>query len=167
MSDKVYKVVNGTSYDQRTPDAVIRILEDARQKRYRVHVHYGYTEPNDKSMPIGRDWCELHDVTGYIGRSIGSIKAPLLVYNSRSMGGGAILDHCIVRIRTLGKDAKDLYRHPNYQTGKVEIRPVNLSYETKKGRIIYLTHGVFIDGKNHANFTSEQKAQNWRKKMGI
>ena len=85
---KTYKVVNGTSYDARTPDQVIGILEKARLERIRLHVSLGYTD----GPSVGLDWLEEFDSHGYIGRSTGSIKVPLLIATSRSTGGGALLD---------------------------------------------------------------------------
>lgn len=104
--EKPYKIVNGTSYDVRTPKEVIEELEKARQSRTRLVVDYGDVE-------TGRSWKEEFDVTGYVGRSTGTSKIPLLVYNSRSFGGGSILDHCIIKI-SLSKGKKVLYQHPKY-----------------------------------------------------
>lgn len=101
-----YKIVNGTAYHINTPDTIINIMEKARENRTRLRFHWGNVE-------TGEDWGDIYDVTGYIGRSTGSIKIPLLVHNSRSMGGGAILDHCIVKITT-SKGKQTLYKHPNY-----------------------------------------------------
>ena len=36
-----YKIVNATSYDSRTPNEVIRVLENARQNRTSLHVSLG------------------------------------------------------------------------------------------------------------------------------
>ncbi len=102
-----YKEVNGTSYNSTTNDEVIRILEICRQNKTRIVLDYG-------DVNTGKSWGETNDITGYIGRSTGSIKIPILVHNKRSMGGGAILDSSIVRIVTsLGKC--ELYCHSNYQ----------------------------------------------------
>ena len=90
---KKYKVVNGTSYDDRTPDEVIKILEKSRLDKIRIVLDYGDTK-------TGKSWNEQFDVTGTIGRSTGNIKIPILIHNSRSIGGGAILDHCIIGIKT-------------------------------------------------------------------
>ena len=46
----------------------------------------------------GRDWGEENDVTGYVGRSTGPSKVPLLLATRRSMGGGAILVDCVLRM---------------------------------------------------------------------
>ena len=68
---------------------------------------YGDTE-------TGQSWRETFDIRGSIGRSTGSIKIPLLIKTSRSLGGGAVLDHCLVKI-TDANTKKILYIHPNYK----------------------------------------------------
>lgn len=47
---------------------------------------------------------------GTVGRSTGKVKIPLLVHNSRSMGGGGILTHCIIGIRLSRKDRDGKYQ---------------------------------------------------------
>jgi hypothetical protein len=101
-----YKVVNGTSYHVETSDEVIRILEICRTNKTRIVLDYGDTES-------GKSWGDKYGITGYVGRSTGGIKIPILMYNSKSIGGGAILDHCIISIKTsIGR--APLYTHPNY-----------------------------------------------------
>lgn len=104
-----YKVCCGTYYASTTSDKVIQVLAEAQQKHTRIMVEYG-----DEN---GKGWGDIYGVTGYMGRSTGIIKVPLLVHNQRSRGGGAILDHCIVSIVTT-KGKKTLYAHPNYVTGR-------------------------------------------------
>lgn len=156
---KKYKIINGTSYHEQSPDQVIQVLESARANRTRLHISLGETEGTN----AGRDWLEEFDSHGYIGRSTGSIKVPLSIANSRSLGGGAILDHCIVRIR-LSVGGRVLYQHPKYHHGKMEIRqkaePVQWS-----GR--ELTIDVFRDGELHASFEDMAKARRWVHKMGV
>ena len=103
----MYQVVNGTSYHEDTPQRVVNILENLRHNGSRLRIHYGDTD-------TGRDWMDENDVTGYVGRSGGSIKIPLLIHNSRSSGGGGILDHCIVKITTTCQPKRTLYIHPKY-----------------------------------------------------
>jgi hypothetical protein len=107
-----YQVTNGTSYDSVTPDEVVRILERCRQTGERIRLHYGVTDPEEQD--IGQDWMDEYGVTGRVGRSTGPVQIPILVYNSRSSGGGAILDRCIVRIRSSQKDGGEFYKHPKY-----------------------------------------------------
>lgn len=103
-----YNVQNGTSYHIETLQQVINVLERARTCRERIIVHYGDTK-------TGLDWQDTYGTTGYVGRSTGTNKIPLLVYNARSLGGGGILDHCIVKITT-ARYKIELYKHPSYHT---------------------------------------------------
>jgi len=96
-----YKEVNGTSYNINTNDVVIRILEDCRVNRTRIVLDYG-------DIKTGESWGEVCDITGYVGRSAGTKKVPILVYNSSSFGGGEILTHCIIGIKT-SKGKRVLY----------------------------------------------------------
>lgn len=157
---KQYQIVNGTSYDTRTPDAVIRVLENARQSRTRLHVSLGETE----GRLAGRDWLEEWDVIGYVGRSMGPIKVPLLIANRRSLGGGAILDHCVVRIQE-SAGGRLLYQHPKYHHGILEIRRKAEPVALPDGRV--LTVDVLCDGELHAAFENMEKARRWVRKLGV
>jgi hypothetical protein len=151
------KTTNGTSFDERTPDEVIRVLESARQNRTRLHISLGDTAS-------GWDWLEEFETHGYVGRSMGPVKVPLIVANTRSLGGGSILAHCIVRIRT-SAGGRVLYQHPDYHHGTLEIRhkpePVTIS----DGRV--LTVDVLRDGEVHASFESIEKARRWVHRLGV
>ena len=155
-----YKVVNGTYYHKETADEVVEVLERVRSRHLRVRLHYGYTLPED-DKPAGRDWYEEWNVTGYIGRSMGPVKIPLLIYNSRSHGGGGILDHCIVKIRT-SNGGKQLYCHRKYSHGDVTIKDINID---EKGPIY--TTAICIDGKVHARFITRGMARRYLCKMGL
>ena len=100
------KVINGTTFHDETPIAVCNILNDAISSRRlkRIRIFFGDKE-------TGKDWNEFYDNIGYVGRSTGLIKIPLMIHNTRSTGGGAILDHCIVKITV---DKKTVYQHPKY-----------------------------------------------------
>ena len=100
------KVINGTTFHDETPIAVCNILNDAISSRLskRIRIFFGDRE-------TGKDWNEFYDNIGYVGRSTGLIKIPLMIHNTRSTGGGAILDHCIVKITV---DKKTVYQHPKY-----------------------------------------------------
>lgn len=156
---KNYKIINGTSYDERTPDEVIRVLENARANRTRLHISLGETE----GANVGRDWLDEFESYGYIGRSVGPVKVPLLIANSKSSGGPAILDYCIVRIR-LSAGGKVLFQHPSYYFGKMEIRSKTEPVQWA-GR--ELTVDVFRDGELHASFEDLAKARRWVQKMGV
>jgi len=79
-----HTVVNGTFYDVGTDPEVIQVLERARESRTRLAVVY---EP-ESSIQFGR-----------VGRSVGPVKVPLLVHNSRSLGGEPICTRIVTEIR--------------------------------------------------------------------
>ena len=157
---KEYKTINGTSFDVRTPDEVVAILENARQNRTRLHVSLGETGGPE----AGKDWLEENMVHGFIGRSTGSIKIPLLIHNRRSLGGPGLLDHCIVRIRT-SSGGRILWQHPDYHHGRLEIRQKTEPVTLPDGRT--LTVDVLRDGELHASFESIEKARRWVQKLGV
>ena len=159
---KTYKVVNGTSYDIRTPDEVIRVLENARQNRTRLHISLGETD-NDRGK-LGRDWLEEFESYGYVGRSMGPIKVPLIVANRRSLGGGALLDHCNIRIRQ-SASGRVLYQHPAYHFGTMETRLKAEPVTLPGGRV--LTVDVLRDGELHAAFENVAQARRWVQKLGV
>jgi hypothetical protein len=141
---KEMKVVNGTAYHMKTPEAVIRVLENAMASRARIRVFLGDTE-------TGRDWLEEHDVMGYVGRSTGNLQIPLLVNNSRSMGGGALLSHCIIRITI---DKQTVYAHPTYHREHLMV------HETS-----FATFIMNSKREQHARFDSSKKAWSYLRFM--
>lgn len=116
-----YQIVNGTAYHADTPAEVVTWLETARQNHDRVRVFLG-------DSATGRDWGEENDVTGYVGRSTGKIRIPILVNNRRSMGGGALLDNRIVRLIVNGRE---VYRHWHYN------QPVYTVVTDERGENVY------------------------------
>lgn len=117
IGGKDYKVSeSGTFYHVETPDKVIDVLENVRYKGTRILLHWG-------DVATGKYWGDIYDITGTIGRSTGTAKIPLLIHNRRSMGGGAILTHCILRIKETGKNGRVLYQAENYQNPNFEIKP--------------------------------------------
>jgi len=107
-----YKTLNGTSYDSRTPDELVRKLEGLRLCNARVRFFYGNPE-------TGVLWAEEYDTIGRIGRSTGSVKIPLLTKTIRSTGGGAILTHCILRVDT--SPGVTFWQAKNYQKPVISV----------------------------------------------
>jgi len=103
------------AYHAETSPLVVAALERARKANWRVKIYLGDTK-------TGVDWLEENDTTGYIGLSKGyQAMFPILVSNKRSMGGGRILDHCILKIRQ-SKGDYVMYQASNYQNPQVSIR---------------------------------------------
>lgn len=142
-----YKIINGTAYNADTDKKVIDILENTRMSNQRIRLFYG-------DIKTGRDWMEEYDTIGYIGRSTGRIKIPLLIKTNKSYGGGAILDDCIVKI-TINK--KVVYQHPKYYLPKINILDA-IELLKKDG---YKT-SVFANNKNIANFKKPFQAYQYK-----
>ena len=111
MSDAKYEETNGTSYHEETSAEMVELLEHLRSNRTRCRFHWG-------DVKTGQDWGDVYHVTGRIGRSMGALKIPLLIHNARSMGGGALLDHCVVKI-TYAKGKGRIYEHPTYKAAVI------------------------------------------------
>jgi len=100
-----YEVVNGTSYNEGTPEKVIQVLEKVKYDGTRIKLDYGKD---------GKSWGDCYDVTGTLGRSTGTVKIPLLIHNSKSTGGTGILTDCIIQIKE-SRGGRVLYQCDNYQ----------------------------------------------------
>lgn len=143
-----YKILDsGTAYHIETPDRVCEILENYRYTGKRLQIYYGDTK-------TGKDWHEEHGTRGTIGRSTGDIKMPILLANSRSHGGGTILDHCIVKIR--GQYGNILYQHENYKQPTIEIVPSDLPD---------YSHNLIINGELYSRHKTERSAKLLMKKL--
>lgn len=137
---------NGTCFHDITPEKVVSILENSRLNRERIRIFYGDAE-------TGRDWCEMYDTIGYVGRSCGEKKIPLLIKQSNSLGGGAILDHCIVKI-TIDKTV--VYKHPKYHLPEFSVAEV----EDENLKADGYNYSVLANGKVMLNCKTAQKAEN-------
>jgi hypothetical protein len=104
--EKKYFEINGTSFQNETKREIAEVLERCRVNKTRIILDYGHDD--------GKSWGETFDIRGYVGRSSGTFKVPILVYNSRSFGGGSILTSCIVQIKE-SRGGRVLYQHKKYK----------------------------------------------------
>ena len=146
FNGKIYKIANGTFYNSDTPDDVIKILEDSRINKKRIRIFLGDTE-------TGKDWTEYYDTIGIIERSNGKIKIPILIKNRQSLGGSAILDHCIIKITI---DKQVVYQHPEYHLPVFEIKE---SDDVLKEKGYF--YSVFANGRIDFNCQTKEKAEKW------
>ena len=105
-----YKVRNGMYFHASTDENICFDILEANTYHERLKIWLG-------DVKTGKAWGDVE--TGYIGKSTGEIKIPLVVYNTRSFGGGALLDHCIVKIEYANKrNARNgevtKYEHSNF-----------------------------------------------------
>ena len=138
----------GTYFEPGTPEAVKRILESFRQSGRKLRLFLGDTT-------TGRDWLSEQDVLGYIGRSGGALKVPLLLDRSYSSGGGALLTANIVRIVSTDS-RRDVYRHPLYQKPELTVVATGLADFAAEVR---------HDDQVQARFKTPASAHRWVKFM--
>lgn len=99
-----------------TSPLVRAILERARLHHTKIRLHYGDPE-------TGVSWLDENDVIGYIGRSTGTLKVPLLIAENED-GGPAVLDHCIVCIQRAGQGGGEmLYQHLHFRVPDLCVVP--------------------------------------------
>ena len=125
----------------KTTSGVAVLLNNLAMSKQRVRLVYGNTE-------TGKDWLQEYDVLGTIGKSTGSNQIPLLISNSRSTGGGAISEDCILKIVDV-KSKRVLYQHEKYIEAKFEII------------LLTVGHSVTVDGNVQANVKTIKQAQNY------
>jgi hypothetical protein len=148
------RLESGTCFDRDTPEVVVDRLEDARLNHYRIRIFLG--DPK-----TGRDWGEENDIIGYIGRSGGSIQVPLLLANRRSIGGGAILDECIVKIM-VGRWT--VFQVPRYKCGEYEVKQtvtVPVSNDDQEAFEQGYLWKVLKNGETVARFKRNAAAERW------
>lgn len=153
---------SGTYYYEDTDIDVVIRLDSLIHTDTRVRIFYGDTERQDfesvhghKPDP-GKDWGEEYDMIGTIGLSTGTKPITLMLNNSRSMGGGAILTDSIVRIiikRSYGW--QEVYIHPNYHSKYDNALVIEADLPEYSHMV------VSEDGEIQARFHSEKSARNW------
>lgn len=104
-----YRLDKDLHFHSETAPAVRAAIQAAFDGRKRLRIWYG-------DIQTGKAWPSEYDVTGRIGRSTGRFRVPLLIRTARSLGGGAILDHCIIRVDDM-RTRTSLYRHANFDAG--------------------------------------------------
>lgn len=108
---------SGIFYRQGTPAEVIKAISSAYNKGFRVRISHG-------DLASG---AESYMEIGYIGKTGGFVKAPILLANCRSTGGVEIVTEDVIRVEAtgafLGRRTRDgrnacwrhmMYIHPNY-----------------------------------------------------
>lgn len=103
-----------TYFDPGTDAKAARVLESCRTRARKIRLIFGDTR-------TGEPWLEEHDVVGRIGRSIGTLKIPLLIAPGEH-GGGATLCACLLAIVDW-RSGDFLYRHAAYREIELSIKP--------------------------------------------
>lgn len=123
-------------YSQDTPEAVKLAINKAYAQSKLIRIFYG--ESN------GVDWCEENDTIGFIGRSTGSLKIPLLLAPRCNKSdsslypaseGDAIMLNCIIKIIDVQSE-RVLYQAANYQTPEFSIKTISHAVDGLTHKVI-------------------------------
>lgn len=152
-----------TWFQPGTDKAVERMLERARKEDRVLRLFYG-------SPKTGYDWCEENDVVGFVGRSTGVTKCPLLMrayrgsYFARLESdnyGTAIGCPSIVRIIDVLTE-EELYRCPQYQMPVFSIQPaIDLYKKAGLHFSVLREDSTTMPGINVANFHTQYRAEEY------
>lgn len=116
-------VLNGTHFPGGVNAELCRALEYLRLARIRVRVEYDFRRGRRPGDPVLVDDMEY----GYVGRSSGPCKVPLLIHSRASSGGPMFSVGNVIRVRTSSKRAK---RYP----GEVKVN----------GYVVYWEHPDYV-----------------------
>jgi hypothetical protein len=122
---------------------LMAVLSGGYKLKRRLRVWYG-------DGKTGESWFEDFNTTGYIGRSCGDFKVPLIISNSRSRGGSALSVGSIIRVDDI-KTRKTLWKIHNYQD-KLEL------FHLKGNKLPWQVCGR---STTLACFETEEKARRW------
>lgn len=140
------KIVNGYVFDKRIPLKVCKVLSDYVNTSQRIRIFVG-------NPVTGKDECHEEAVLGYVTADrFGDKRVWFRPASSISDIDYRLSADDHARIIRITVDKVDVYRHPKYHIGKITF---GLS-----GRFS-TPYAVFIDGKDHGHFKTQEKAKKW------
>ena len=145
------KNIKNEGWKYKENEKLWKVLSSLVHSGRRVRIWYG-------DMETGRSWNEEYEVTGTIGRSNGKIAIPLLIKNSRSYGGGALLDDRIIRIDDI-KEKRTIYKSDNFHVEDMIVYAI-FGDANYKYRVTKLSEDSG-EWEVQANFKTEQQAHNY------
>jgi hypothetical protein len=152
-----YKELNGTYFNDKTPDSIITVLDALITSGARCRIFFGDAE-------TGYDWAESHNTIGTIDISTGSITIPVLITSNRIGGKISFSDQYIVKI-VESSGGRVLWIHPNYQKPEFSISnrgdadfPHELPAEYVSSVIRTNGNAIFT---NPVNFRSRKHAERY------
>lgn len=137
------KEENETEVYTQVDNCLMATLSECYRQKRRVRLWYG-------DRKSGESYFEDFETTGRIGRSCGDFKIPLVIANSRSWGGGALLVGSLIRVDDI-KARKTLWKVPNYYD-KLEL------FHVKGNKLPWQVCGR---STTLACFETEEKAKRW------
>lgn len=151
-----------TWYQPGTSDLVKKVIDKALANTPTIlRIFVGNTA-------TGYDWCEENEVVGYVGRSGGIMKSPLLMPVIRdgntlhsSNFGGAINCSSILRIIDVVSEV-ELYRSPVYQAPNFTVEPaIQIHHAVGLKFSVHRLEGGHTAPCNVANFKTIQEADSF------
>ena len=127
-----------------TNDKVKQVLTSCYNRKNRIRIVYG-------DVNTGNGWLEEYEILGYVGKSAGINPVPLLINNSRSVGGGSILTGSILKIVDT-QTKQVLFQHEKY------VMPTLTKEISSQDDYLY---DVIHDDMLVARFKTEKQADNY------
>lgn len=154
---------SGMWYKAGTPYKVIDVLEEANKTKERIRLFYGNSE-------TGKLWLEEHDVIGTVGRSVGAMPVPILLYSARFCGGANLLSRNVLRIdaRRRGKIVR-LYEADNIKLPLLFVKQIDEGWNVidcnTDVRVACFFDTEKVDPRAHdvtiVRYSGEKKARNY------
>ena len=143
--------IQNEGWKYRENEKLWSVLSSLIHSGRRVRIWYGDIE-------TGRSWCDEFEITGRIGRSAGRISFPIMVNNSRSCGGMALIDDRIIRIDVI-KEKRTLYKLDNFHVEDMKVYEIfgNANYKYQVAKLSEDSG----EGEVQASFKTEQQAHNY------
>lgn len=134
--------------DPKVRDALVHAYINRHIRQGRIRIWLG-------DHATGKCWNDEHDVTGYVGRSTGAKKIPLLLHDARSLGGSAILTNNVIRVDWTDGTGT-IYKHPKFHTGLERATLRQGGVNEVCAWYVHDNSGALVAG-----FPSEYRARNW------
>jgi hypothetical protein len=131
-------------FNEGTPEGVKAVINEYVHNGRRIRIFLG--DPAN-----GKDWGEEFETMGYIGKSTGWKPIPLLISNSRSLGGPALLTDNILKIVDIAT-REVLYQHPAYKPPEMKIIPGSDCQEVYKNGELYARCITMAKAENLVGF---------------
>ena len=107
----------------------------------------------------GRSWNEEFDVSGYVGRSCGNLKIPILLNKKNSCYGGALSLGSIIRVDEISSH-RTLWKVSNFHVEEMKVM-LNKSLKDYPFSVMRKKDGSDFFDDNIANFKTEVQAKRY------
>ena len=150
---KILKEFGGFYFPENTSYLLKECIIRCYENKQRVRLWYG-------DALTGKSWNEENDICGYIGKSTGAQKVPLLINSNRSLGGGAISVDSVLKIVDI-KTGKILYQHENFNQSVFIAEPkseiVGYTAKVKCDNMIYANCKTLLQAERLADFMNGKR----------